>query len=98
MKPLLRTAPGARASCEAFRIAEILNGLRGVALPIRKLADANYALLKRDPRHPSLQFKKVGRYWSVRVGRRYRALAAEVDGGYLWFWIGSHADYDKMIG
>jgi hypothetical protein len=45
------------------------------ALPssIRKLADANFALLKRDPRHPSLQFKKVGRYWSVRVGLRYRA-------------------------
>jgi hypothetical protein len=45
-----------------------------------------------------LQFKKVGRYWSVRVGLRYRALAIEVDGGYLWFWIGSHADYDRLIG
>jgi hypothetical protein len=67
-------------------------------LAVRKLADANYALLKRDPRHPSLQFKKVGHYWSVRVGLRYRALAAEVDDGYLWFWIGSHADYDKLIG
>jgi hypothetical protein len=42
------------------------------ALPaaVRKLADANYELLKRDPRHPSLQFKKIGRYWSVRVGLR----------------------------
>jgi len=59
---------------------------------VRKLADANFELLKSDPRHPSLQFKKVGRYWSVRVGLRYRALAADVDGGYLWFWIGSHAD------
>jgi hypothetical protein len=68
------------------------------ALPpsVRQLADANYALLKRDPRHPSLQFKKVGRYWSVRVGLRYRAV--DVDGGYLWFWIGSHANYDRMIG
>jgi hypothetical protein len=46
----------------------------------------------------SLQFKKVGRYWSVRIGLRYRALAVDVDGGYLWFWIGSHADYDKWIG
>lgn len=64
----------------------------------KRLADANYALLKRDPRHPSLQFKKVGRYWSVRVGLRYRALAMEVNEGYLWFWIGSHADYDRMIG
>jgi hypothetical protein len=64
---------------------------------IRKLADANYGLLKRDPYHPSLQFKKVGRYWSARIGLRYRALAVETDGGYLWFWIGSHADYDRLI-
>ncbi|MEH2469381.1 hypothetical protein V1281_001369 [Nitrobacteraceae bacterium AZCC 2161] len=49
------------------------------------MADANYVLLKRDPRHPSSQFKKVGRYWPVRVGLRYRALAVEADGDYLWF-------------
>ncbi len=67
-------------------------------LSVRLVADANYALLKQDPRHPSLQFKKVGRYWSVRVGLRYRALAVDVEGGCLWFWIGSHADYDKLIG
>jgi hypothetical protein len=54
--------------------------------------------MKRDPRHPSLHLKKVGPYWSVRIGRRYRALAAEVDDGLLWFWIGSHSDYDKLIG
>jgi hypothetical protein len=51
--------------------------------PVRRLADANYELLKRDPRHPGLQFKKVGRYWSVRIGLRYRALATEIDDGYL---------------
>ncbi|WP_456723383.1 MULTISPECIES: ParE family toxin-like protein [unclassified Bradyrhizobium] len=67
-------------------------------VPIRELADANFALLKRNPRHPSLQFKKVGRFWSVRVGLRHRALAVEADDGYLWFWIGSHADYDRLIG
>jgi hypothetical protein len=44
---------------------------------VRALADKNYALLKENPRHPSLQFKKVGRFWSVRVGLRYRALAVE---------------------
>jgi hypothetical protein len=65
---------------------------------IRALADKNYALLKEDPRHPSLHFKKVGHFWSVRVGAHYRALAVEVDDGLLWFWIGSHADYDAMIG
>ncbi len=65
--------------------------------PIRALADKNFALLKSDPQHPSLHFKKVGRFWSVRVGIRYRALAVETDGGMLWFWIGSHADYDAKI-
>ena len=64
---------------------------------VRELADRNYALLKRDPHHPSLHFKKVGRFWSVRVGLRYRALATEVDGDVVWFWIGSHADYDGLI-
>ena len=65
---------------------------------MRSLADKNYTLLKSDPRHPSLQFKKVGRFWSVRVGTRYRALAVESDGNLIWFWIGSHADYDALIG
>jgi hypothetical protein len=64
---------------------------------VRALADKNYALLKENPRHPSLQFKKVGRFWSVRVGSRYRALAVQVDEDLLWFWIGSHADYDPIV-
>ena len=66
-------------------------------VPIRDLADGNYALLKENPHHPSLRLKKVGRFWSVRVGLRYRALAIEVDEGLLWFWIGSHADYDHSL-
>ena len=70
------------------------------ALPseVRELARQNYELLKADPYHPSLHFKRVGGYWSVRVGRGYRALATEVEGGFLWGWIGSHAEYDRIIG
>jgi len=70
------------------------------ALPeeIQRLARENYQLLKSNPRHPSLRFKKVGPYWSVRVGIGYRALGVEVEGGILWGWIGSHAEYDKLIG
>ena len=64
--------------------------------PVRALADKNFALLKDDPQHPSLRLKKVGRFWSARVGLRYRALAVEIDGGLLWFWVGSHADYDAL--
>jgi hypothetical protein len=71
---------------------------RSLPESVRALADKSFALLKRNPRHPSLHFKRVGPYWSVRVGLQYRALAVEVDEGMLWFWIGSHADYDAIIG
>ena len=64
---------------------------------IRKLADKNFTLLKADPGHPSLHFKKVGRFRSARVGRNFRALAVEIDDGLLWFWIGNHAEYDRLI-
>jgi hypothetical protein len=64
---------------------------------VKRLADRNYEILKLNPKHPSLHFKKVDRYWSVRIGLRHRALAVEVDDGLLWFWIGSHAEYDKLI-
>jgi hypothetical protein len=64
---------------------------------IRQLADKNFELLKSDPRHPSLHFKKVGNYRSVRVGLSYRALATEAEGGLLWFWIGTHAQYDELV-
>ena len=43
---------------------------------IQNLARKNYALLKTNPQHPSLQFKKVGKLWSARVGLHHRALAA----------------------
>ena len=74
---------------------------RNLPEDIRDLADKNYALLKTTPTHPSLRFKKVkgqDGLWSVRVGRDYRALAVEVAGGLQWFWIGTHAEYDRMIG
>ncbi|MFA5172252.1 MAG: hypothetical protein WC426_11855 [Sulfuriferula sp.] len=64
---------------------------------IRTLADKNYELLKSDSRHPSLHFKKVGKVWSVRIGIHHRAIAIEVDDGFLWVWIGLHSEYDKLI-
>ena len=45
-----------------------------------------------------LHVKKVGRFWSVRVGLHYRALAVEEESNLVWFWIGPHADYDKLLG
>jgi hypothetical protein len=66
-------------------------------LDIRKLAQKNYALFRDNPYHPSLRAKKIGNRWSVRVGLHYRALATETDDGLLWTWIGTHADYDRLI-
>ena len=71
---------------------------RKLPASVRALADKNFELLKENPRHPALHLKQIDRRWSVRVGLRYRALAIEVDDGLLWFWIGSHADYDRLIG
>ena len=65
---------------------------------MRTLADKQFALLKTDPRHPSLHFKRVNRFHSVRVGAQFRALAVDASDGVLWFWIGSHAEYDRHIG
>jgi hypothetical protein len=70
---------------------------RKLPTAVRQLADKNFALLKKDANHPSLRFKKVGVYWSARVGLRYRALAKERDEGLVWFWIGYHSDYEKLL-
>ena len=69
------------------------------ALPeqVRVQADKAYEFLKLDPKHPSLHFKNVGRYWSARVGRQHRVLAVEEDDVFIWFWIGDHDEYDHLL-
>ena len=67
---------------------------------VQRLADKNYELLKADPHHPSLHFKKIGtreQLWSVRIGVHYRALAVEKPDGIVWFWIGTHSEYEKLL-
>ena len=64
---------------------------------IQELADKNFALLKENPEHPSLHLRTVGRYWSLRIGEKNRALGVEVDEkGLLWCWIGSHSEYGSF--
>ena len=63
----------------------------------------NYELWKENPFHPSLEFKKVKpkeNIWSVRVGIGWRALGVMKpnEDKIVWFWIGSHAEYDKILG
>jgi mRNA-degrading endonuclease RelE of RelBE toxin-antitoxin system len=69
---------------------------------IRVRADKQFALLKTNPRHPSLQFKKIGErngqeIWSARVSLKYRVLAVRLADEYLWLWIGEHNVYDAFL-
>jgi len=73
-----------------------------LAPEIRTRADKQFALLKSNPQHPSLQFKKIGQshgreVWSARVTLNFRALALRRAYGFLWFWIGDHETYEEMI-
>ena len=59
-----------------------------------------YDLFRRDPFHPGLRFKQVHPtrpIYSARVGLAYRALAVRDGDDVIWFWIGSHGDYDKLL-
>ena len=72
---------------------------RDLPADVQKLADDKYELLKSNTRHPSLRLKRIGKLWSVRVGDHYRALGLDdVPDGIYWIWIGTHAEYDKLIG
>ncbi|MGA0041336.1 MAG: hypothetical protein ACO3NZ_15955 [Pirellulales bacterium] len=64
---------------------------------IQRVANENYAVLKQAPKHPSLRFKKVGRFWSVRVGIHHRAVAVEDGADLVWFWIGHHSEYERLL-
>ena len=64
---------------------------------VRELADKNFELLKNNPHHGSLRLKKVGEFWSARVGRGFRALARSREEGFVWFWIGNHSEYEQLL-
>ncbi len=67
---------------------------------VKHSARRNYRLWRQDPAHPGLQFKRVGRKqeaYSVRVGIGWRALGVRDKDAIVWFWIGSHAEYDQIL-
>ncbi len=70
---------------------------RNLPSAVQRVADRNFRLLKANPHHPSLHLKQIGRIWSVRAGASWRALGVDDEGDIIWFWIGSHADYDRLL-
>lgn len=67
---------------------------------VQRQAREAFRLFQQNPYHPSLRFKTVHPtrpIYSVRVSLDYRALGTRDEDEIVWFWIGSHADYDKLI-
>jgi len=72
------------------------------ALPahVQDRARTAFRQFKQDPSHSSLRFKQVHSsqpVYSARVGLGYRALAVKDQDVYIWFWIGTHGDYDRLL-
>ncbi len=72
------------------------------ALPdqTKKRAKETYSLFNSNPYHPSLHFKRVHSHrpiFSVRISKDYRAIGVLQNDIMIWFWIGSHSDYDKLL-
>ena len=67
---------------------------------VQAQADAAYEIFALNPRHPSLRFKQINAdppIYSARVGIGHRAVGALDDDTVVWYWIGTHAEYDQLI-
>ena len=68
--------------------------------PIQAKAHSAYQLWAENPAHPSLRFKKVHDrlpIYSVRIDLDWRAVGVLREGTVIWFWIGPHEAYEKLL-
>ena len=85
---------------KSFTAPAFWQAYRKLPEQVRKQARASYRLFAADPSHPSLRFKKVSRrrpIYSVKVNLEYRALGILDDDEIVWFWIGPHDEYDRLL-
>ena len=67
---------------------------------VQRRARKTYKLWKQNSNHPGLHFKQVHDkepIYSVRIGLSYRALGIKKDDTMIWFWIGSHEEYNNLV-
>ena len=67
---------------------------------IQKQARDDFKIFKTNPYYKSFEFKVVDEQdaiYSVRIGLHYRALGQKSGDTMLWFWIGSHEDYNNLV-
>lgn len=80
---------------EAFRAL-----LAAAPAAIQSKAESAYRLWATNPAHPSLRFKKVHTtlpIYAVRIDRDWRALGVLKEAAIVWFWIGPHSEYEKLL-
>jgi len=78
--------------------ADFWTDFRALPKDIQKLARRKFGIWRKDAFHPSLHFKPLMNHvWSVRVNQDYRALARRRGNLVVWFWIGTHAEYDELL-
>jgi len=79
---------------------DFLRAYRKLPKDVREQARKAYRLFRENPQHPSLNFKLVHPnqpIYSARISRGYRTIGIRSDDTIVWFWIGSHADYDQLL-
>ncbi|MDE0313451.1 MAG: hypothetical protein OXM61_00995 [Candidatus Poribacteria bacterium] len=84
----------------SYLTEDFITYFRRLPEDVKEKARKNYRLWRQDSNHPSLQFKRVHTrepIYSVRIGIDWRALGLREDSGIYWFWIGPHAEYEKML-
>lgn len=84
----------------SFTVKSYWDSYNELSLDIKRIADAKFELWKEDPFHPSLHFKCVNskeNIWSVRITLDYRALSVREKNTVIWYWIGDHNLYNKLL-
>jgi hypothetical protein len=67
---------------------------------VQRRADKAYALFRRNPLHPALRFKPLAsppNHYSVRINEQYRAVGVKDEQTLVWFWIGTHNEFDNLF-
>ena len=67
----------------------------------QELAVKSYHVWRRDPHHPSLHFRRLqgsADRFTIRIGEHHRALGTLKGDTITWVWVGTHAEYDRLVG
>jgi plasmid maintenance system killer protein len=85
---------------DSYAVDSFWSAYKNLPEHLQKLADKKYEMWRQEPFHSSLSFKCVDsreNIWSVRINHEYRALAVREGNDIIWFWIGDHDTYMKLL-